>query len=161
MQSWQALLSDAVDNVDEKKMWSFVKLLNGTPDNNAPNEVLKINGETISLNSKKANLFASHYAKVSSHKFDKEERRTNRRCKQLLKSPSVLDKSCVKFTLRDLKRAIARMKPRGAPGPDDLPPSFFKALGPLALEKLLQIFNRSFESGYCPQSWRNAIIIPC
>ena len=72
----------------------------------------------------------------------------------------MLDKSCVKFTLRDLKRAIARMKPRGAPGPDDLPPSFFKALGPLALEKLLQIFNRSFESGYCPQSWRNAIIIP-
>ena len=159
-QSWQELLSDAVDDVDERKMWSFVKSLNGTPDNNAPNEVLKVNGEVISSNRKKADLFASHYAKVSSHKFDKDERTTNRDCKKLLKSPTVPDKSCVKFSMRELKRAIARMKPRGAPGPDDLPPSFFKALGPLALEKLLEIFNRSFETGFCPQSWRNAVIVP-
>ena len=58
------------------------------------------------------------------------------------------------------KRAIAKMKPKGAPGPDALPPSFFKALGEKELEVLLHIYNTSFEAGFCPQIWRNATIIP-
>ena len=52
------------------------------------------------------------------------------------------------------------MKKKGACGPDDIPPSFFKNLGPAALEELLRIFNLSLSSGSCPQIWRNAIIIP-
>ena len=35
-----------------------------------------------------------------------------------------------------------------------------KALGPVALEELLDLFNRSFISGTVPQAWRNAVIIP-
>ena len=52
------------------------------------------------------------------------------------------------------------MRTKGAAGPDDIPPSFLKALGPRALSELLAIFNASFRNADCPQMWRNAIIIP-
>ena len=65
-----------------------------------------------------------------------------------------------KITMRELKKAISKMKAKGASGPDDIPPQFLKHLGPLALEHLLRIFNLSLATGKCPQIWRNAIIIP-
>ena len=52
------------------------------------------------------------------------------------------------------------MKAKGAPGVDDIPPSFIKALGPIALTALLKLFNESFDEAACPQVWRNAIIVP-
>ena len=52
------------------------------------------------------------------------------------------------------------MKGKGAAGPDNIPPSFLKSLGPLALQKLLSIFNSSFSLAHCPRIWRVATIIP-
>ena len=52
------------------------------------------------------------------------------------------------------------MKRKGAEGPDQIPPAFLKELGPIALNELLGIFEQSFQSGNCPQVWRNAVIIP-
>ena len=158
-ESWKEALGDAIDDADERKTWMFIKSLNGSPDNNSPNEVMKHNGEIIASNRKKADIFASHYARVSSHKFTKEERAVNLRFKKFMQSPTV-QQPFAPFTMKELKSAIKRMKKKGAPGPDELPPTFFKALGPKALQTLLEIFNRSLEEGFCPQVWRNAIIIP-
>ena len=52
------------------------------------------------------------------------------------------------------------MKGKGAAGPDNIPPSFLKSLGPLALQELLSIFNSSFSLAHCPRIWRVATIIP-
>ena len=60
----------------------------------------------------------------------------------------------------ELKAAIRRLKRRGAPGADDIPPAFLKELGPRALTELLEIFNASFYHSNIPQLWRHAIIIP-
>ena len=62
--------------------------------------------------------------------------------------------------MSELKTAIDKMKRNGATGPDEIPPSFIKALGPKALEVLLSIFNKSFAAGALPQIWRTATIIP-
>ncbi len=45
-------------------------------------------------------------------------------------------------TLLDI--AIRAMRRKGAADPDDIPPTFFKALGPTAKTELLSIFNESF-----------------
>ena len=118
------------------------------------------NGRLISSNKKKANLFAHHYAAVSKLTFSEEERDENRRLKKILQSPSVDDKSCLEFSMSELKKAIRKMKTKGAAGPDEISPSFLKALGPNALAELLAIFNISLTSGITPQAWRSAIIIP-
>ena len=52
------------------------------------------------------------------------------------------------------------MKRKGAPGADDILPSFLKELGPKALDELLDIYNTSFNMADIPQLWRHAIIIP-
>ena len=52
------------------------------------------------------------------------------------------------------------MKSKGAVGPDDIPPSFLKSFGLLAVQELLSIFNSSFCLAHSPRIWRVAIIIP-
>ena len=60
----------------------------------------------------------------------------------------------------ELKAAIRKMKRKGAPGDDDIPPPFLKELGPKALKELLDICNASFLHADVPQTWRHAVIIP-
>ena len=61
--------------------------------------------------------------------------------------------------MSELQSAVKKMKGKGAGGPDNIPPSFLKSLGPLALLELLSIFNSSFSLAHCPQIWRVATII--
>ena len=62
--------------------------------------------------------------------------------------------------MRELQFAIKKMKGKGAAGPVNIPPSFLKSLGPLALQELLSIFNSVFSLAHCPRIWRVATIIP-
>ena len=62
--------------------------------------------------------------------------------------------------MSELQSAIKKMKGKGAAGPDNIPPSFLKSLGPLALQELLSIFNSSCLLAHCPRIWRVATIIP-
>ena len=61
------------------------------------------------------------------------DRDTNRQFKKLIKVPSADDESCGPFLMSELQCAIKKMKGKGAAGPDNIPPSFLKSLGPLAL----------------------------
>jgi hypothetical protein len=142
-------------------MWNFIKTLNGSPDSNSPNEVLVVNGKKLSSNKVKADAFIEHYADVSKLNFSKEERKTNRKAKRMIRKAQHVDaESTTSFTMQELEKAIQKMKTKGAAGEDEIPPSFLKALGPLAKEMLLGIFNQSFDDASVPQIWRRAIIIP-
>ena len=77
-----------------------------------------------------------------------------------MQAPSADDCAAADFNLDDLNRAIKKMRSRVAAGPDDVPPTFLKALGPAAKEELLSIFNQCFNKAEVPQPWRNATIIP-
>jgi len=136
---------------DPTKVWRIIKSLSGTPGSNAPNEAMNLDGRTISSDVGKANAFMSHYASVNRLIFSKEERVHNRECKAMLKSPSVDIEAGKDFTITELNSAIAKMKNKGAAGPDDMPRTFLKAPGPFARSCLLHIFNTSFREGFCAQ----------
>jgi ribonuclease HI len=157
---WREIVEGALQEEDERKVWSFIKSLNGSPTSNSPNEAIKVNGKLLTSSKKKADAFMNHYAEVSSLKLSKEDRAERRRMKQLLQKASVDGASGKPFTMRELDRALSKMKTKGAPGPDEIPPSFLKALGPLAKQELLEIFNASLEGADVPQIWRRAIIVP-
>ena len=131
-------------------MWGLIKSLNGTPSTNCPNETLIHNGKSFTTDRAKANIFAEYYANVSNIKFTKEDRDLNRELKKRLRTPGT--ESVEPFTINELRKAIRKMKMKGAAGPDDIPPSFLKHLGPLAMAKLLEIFNMSLSNGACPQT---------
>ena len=108
-----------------------------------------------------ADAFAKHYAEVSRLEFNKEERNRNRALKKrMLYSTGPDDESCRDFSLDEMETALKFMKTKGAPGKDDIPPSFLKNLGPKANQKLLDLLNESFRTGKVPRIWRHAIIIP-
>ena len=140
-EAWKNLLEDAVTDKDSTQLWGIIRDLNGTPSANAPNQAMTHKGKTIVSNKKKANIFAKHYGAVSRLKFTREERRVNLRLKKILRTADVPDAessaSCSPFTMDELKHAILQMNAKGACGPDDIPPTFLKALGPAALTELL------------------------
>jgi len=159
-ESWREVLEEAITDADERKIWRVAKNLNGTPDSNSPNEVLVHQGKRIVSSRKKADCFVSHYANVSKLSFEGDDKEINRECRRMLKHPSVEEKVCSNFTMKDLEKALRKMKRKGAPGADDIIPAFLKELGPKAKEVLLGIYNESFWHAACPQVWRSAIIVP-
>ena len=110
-----------MSNSDGPNMWKVIQGLNGSPDANSPNEAMSHNSCTIT------------------DKF-----------KMSIKVPSADDESCAPILMSELQSAIKKMKGKGAAGPDNIPPSFLKSLGPLALQESLSIFNSSFSLAHCP-----------
>ena len=159
-ESWKNLLQDAMSNSDGPNMWKVIQGLNGTPDANSPNEAMSHNGRTITDTKSKANVFINHYARVSKLKMSPSDRDINRQFKKSIKVRSADDENCALILMSELQSAIKKMKGKGAAGPDNIPPSFLKSLGPLALQELLSIFNSSFSLAHCPRIWRVATIIP-
>ena len=147
-ESWRELLDDVITEANKEKFLGVIKSLNGSPSTNTRNEAIIHKGKIITSDKQKAEIFIQHYAKVSRHKFSKKERATNRRLKKLLRSrrvgPAV--SSCRDFSMCELEQTIHAMRRKGAAGPDDIPPSFLKALGPHGKAELLAIFNQSFNS---------------
>jgi ribonuclease HI len=161
-ESWKDVLADVITDADETKLWGIVKSLNGSPASNARNEAMIHKGKTITSDKRKADIFQQHYASVSRLKFTKSERSVNRRLKKILRSreEGPVESSCREFSMFELDQAIQLMRKKGAAGPDDIPPTFLKALGPHGKQELLDIINQSWTTGDCPQAWLNAIIIP-
>ena len=163
VKAWSEFVENLEVGDDVNKVWRVIKSLDGTPTSSAPNEALEHKGKTVTSNKAKADTFAKAYAQVSSLSFTKEERLEAKPMirnvkKRLGKQPG--ETICPPFTMRELKKAIRKMKRKGAPGADDIPPAFLKELGPNALTELLEIFNDSFLHADIPQAWRHGIIIP-
>ena len=64
------------------------------------------------------------------------------------------------FSKEELDSALKAGKMKGAEGPDGIAPRFLKNLGEVALDFDLDTCNRFWREGECPQSWRDAVIIP-
>ena len=152
-ESWKDLLQDAMSNSDGPNMWKVIQGLNGTL-------AMSHNSRAITDIKSKANVFINHYAKVSQLNMSQSDRDINRQFKKCLNAPSVDDESCALLLMGELQSAIKRMKGKGGAGPDNIPLSFLKSLGPLALQELLSIFNSSFSLSHFPRIWRITTIIP-
>ncbi len=94
--------------------------------------------------------------------FIKTERTQAHHLKKALQLPTVAESCCSPFTIRELDKAIHAMRSKGAAGSDDIPPTFLKALDPIAKAELLilSIFNESFSKGVVPGIWKEATILP-
>tara|TARA_B110001454_G_scaffold192176_1_gene192306 strand:+ start:1042 stop:4992 length:3951 start_codon:yes stop_codon:yes gene_type:complete len=158
-EAWTEFVESLEVDDDPSKVWRMIKSLDGAPTSSAPNEALSHNGKTMTTNKAKADTFAKHYAQVSTLTFSKEERNENRATKKKLYAEGP-DIQCKPFTRQELKAAIRKMKRKGAPGGDNIPPSFLKELGPKAITWLLTICNLSFLHADIPQVWRHGVIIP-
>ena len=132
-------------------MWRTIKSLDGSaPTSSSPNEALCHKGKTITTNKAKADAFARHYASVSSLTFSKKERSEIRNTKRKIHAPGP-DPECKPLTMGEMNAALRKMRRRGAPGSDDIPPAFLMELGTKGRTKLLEICNLSLTDANIPQ----------
>ena len=64
------------------------------------------------------------------------------------------------LTMAELNDAIRRLKNKKSPGKDGVSNEMIKHLGPTARQKLLELYNLSWNSGIFPAAWKEATIIP-
>ncbi len=152
---WEEFLADQENNPDPAGTWRTIKSLSGTPSTATFAEPLLYKGRNFTTNRGKANAFMKDCTAVNRLRFNKEERN----CIRQLKSSNAGESCCTALRKEELDKTILQMSAKGAPGPDDIPPTFFKALGPRARQELLDIFNLSFSNGKSPQIWKIAIIL--
>ena len=164
-ESWQSFVNSLEGRAGSSRVWGVIRSLNGKPSqSDARNSMLEFRGKAIHDPVRKADAFCQQYAAVSKHSFSREERKTNRRVRQELtrarREVGPVSQESSDFTLGELQTALRSSRTKGAAGPDEICPQFLRNLKEDALNYVLGIFNESWVTGYCPQSWRNAVIVP-
>ena len=161
---WRHFVEELEWDTDRAKVWRVIRSLSGAPrPSGGRSEILAHEGREYLPGRQKAEVFAKHYASVSRLRFSKPERAIARAARRRVREACEEEDEGLEsspFTLDELDRALCLMKARSAGGADGIAPRFLKALGPVARQFLLNCFNTSWTTGYCPQSWRNGVIIP-
>ena len=164
-ESWRSFVESLDGQANTSRVWGVIRSLNGkSPKTDARNAMLEHRGKAIYSPAGKAEAFCQHYAAVSRHSFTREERKTERFVRREMtvagRATGPVNRESAEFTLGELKMALKNAKGKGAPGPDGIAPQFLRNLGEVALDFVLSIFNESWVKGYCPQSWKDAVIVP-
>ena len=161
---WRHFVEELEWDTDCAKVWRVIRSLSDAPRaGGVRNEILVHNGKEYLPGKQKAEVFAKHYASVSRLSFSKPERARSRAALRRvagLNEGEDEGEEAGPFSLDELNGALQLMKARSAGGADGIAPRFLKALGPVARQFLLDCFNTSWLTGYCPQAWRNGVIIP-
>jgi hypothetical protein len=76
------------------------------------------------------------------------------------RNPEPLGPESDDFSMEELVSSLKTGKAKGAEGPEGLAPHFLKNLGEVSRSFMLDTFNKSWREGVCPQSWRDAVIVP-
>ena len=145
-------------------VWKVVKNMN---NNGKSESIPALDSDTgfAKTNKEKADVFAKHYAKVSStsnypnefkshkEKFEREKKHLFERRKNDM---SVFN---VPFKLSEFKKALKKCK-NTTPGKDMICYEMFKHMSSYGQNCVLKFFNRIWEKGFMPSAWKHALIIP-
>jgi hypothetical protein len=77
-----------------------------------------------------------------------------------MRNPEPLSPESEEFLMEELVSSLKAGKTLGAEGLDKLAPRFLKNLGELSRSFMLDTFNKSWRKGVCPQTWKDAVIVP-
>ena len=160
---WHSFVAKLEGSSDPARVWRVIRSLGGSKGASGKNEVLVHERREYSTGVRKANVFCKHYAAISRLSLSREEREWSRGVRRRLRNlgPETDDlPECQPFSEVELRRALQQMRGKAAEGEDGISPSFLKHLGERGMGCLLEVLNESWETGYCPQSWRTAVIVP-
>jgi uncharacterized protein YaaR (DUF327 family) len=156
--SWHEKTQALDINKDSFKLWQLTKTLNGDrPERKRT--VIETNGE-LQEGKRAANTFAKSYQQASTVTLPKERTRDVR--KQIQQHSHKSNSSCMSSPIRmdEMNTAIKALKSKKAPGPDGICNDMIKHFGQNAKCALLNIFNRSWNTGIVPSAWKKAHLLP-
>ena len=159
--SWREYISKLNSTTSIKKTWDMIRKISGK-HGSTPVKHLQTNNEKADTKEDIANLLAKTFSKKSSSENSSPE---FRQFKEKTEKKKMNFKSNNKesynkdFTPKELKNALKKAHDT-AVGPDDIHYQMLKHLPLTCLSILLSIFNKVWETGVFPLSWREAIVIP-
>lgn len=162
---WRSFVDSLEGQTQSTRAWGLVRSLSGKAPRPAErNRVLVHRGKEFHTDQGKADAFVNQYASVSRHERSVADRKRDRVVRQRLAKASALigpvEESCVDFTFAELSHALSQTNAGSAEGADGVSARFILEAGVAAKEFFLDCCNRSFQEGFCPQSWRDAVIVP-
>ncbi len=156
---WRKFVAEAEGGLDSNKVWKTIKCLsNGRREEG--NETLVVDNVELKTDAQKARSFMNQYAEVSKIESGKEERAKLKEMKNRMGEYRMEEEYSQVFTMSELESAIQQTKEKKKGGWDGIEPAFIKRLPKCMKEKLLDIYNKSWEEGKVPGSWKKAQIVP-
>ncbi|KAE9528780.1 hypothetical protein AGLY_012355 [Aphis glycines] len=164
-ETWQKYTSSINTNTPSMEVWNKIKAIKGISYHRLP-LVLQHNNISLSTPSDITKAFAEVFQKNSSDSnYDPEFATFKDTFEMYTTNEPELDPHPhlnflnMPFSTSEMLDARSNCNSK-SPGPDDIPYSFIKNLPSIGLNQLLQIYNLIWETGFYPDPWRNAIIIP-
>ena len=107
-----------------------------------------------------ANILTDAFQEVSKLEMPKERIKVVDAAKKENLSHPPQDCMTKDFTVQELNWAIKRLKTKKVPGKDGITNETILQLGPQAQQKLLALFNQSWQTGKFPNQWTEAVVVP-
>ena len=155
--NWNEIVTNLNHKTSSPQFWRLLQKINNSKNNPPPtHESFTTNKGTPMTNRQQSNTIMKYYSKIS---FKPTERR-NRQIKREYKRLKMDNNQPPPFTSEDVKNTIKSLNKSKAVGPDGVSNLHLKHLGPLAIDKLTSIYNRSVLTNDIPSNWKIANIIP-
>ena len=106
-----------------------------------------------------ANILADAFQEVSKLEMPKESIKVVDATKKENLSHPPQDCMTKDFTVQELKWAIKRLKTKKVPGKDGITNETILQLGPQARQKVLALFNQSWQTGKFLNQWKEAVVV--
>ena len=157
--SWREK-TESLNMEKDTKLWRLIKALNEEGGGYQPIS-LEQDGE-IMTEKRAANLFARSYEEVCDVNVPTERRNDVREeaAEILNGEDNIPEIMTQKLSMGELQKAIRKLKKKKSPGPDGITNEMLMHLPQASLQKLLDIFNLTWEKGDVPQQWKEAIMMP-
>ena len=143
------ILLDSLKEHDSKPFWKYIKSQKQDSVGVAP---LKENGTLQSTSKEKARILNNQFKSV----FTSEDK-TNIPTLSGPSTPTIRD---LHVNSPGVAKLLARLQPKKASGPDNLPCRLLKELSNEIAPMLTALFNQSLSSGEIPEDWSHAFVAP-
>ena len=148
------------------RVTKILRKMEGTVQDPCPGQAINGDrGQSLAADRAKADAFVRTYAGVSRNaRVKRRDRPVKTELRELRARPCCCEgertQACQPFTMQELRDQLQHMKPRKAPGPDQVCTEHLQHLGPIARRALLHTINRSWLTAEVPSAWKRATIIP-
>ena len=157
--SWMKKTADLDMEKDDTKLWRLTRQLND--EGTRQSKITLLQGDSMVYGKQAAEILACTYKEASDITVlpyqQAEVRREQRNIKIPDDLPDLMDST---ISMEELNYAMKKLKQKKSPGPDGITNEMLINAGKPALYKLLEIFNKTWQEGSLPQSWREATMIP-
>ena len=160
-QTWEKKTGNLDLRKDSRKAWSLLDKLSGKNRRTNPAPLETEYGKATT-DTKKSEAFNKFYAATKRKDNRQNTDRAFKRLTRMMERRAGPHRSVFaeKFTRTELDNSLKKCKLKKAPGPDEVTNDMLVQLGDYGRGMLLNIINRTWESGRLPNAWKTATIMP-